>query len=86
MSTPSYKLYGYTMSPYAMKMRSYMRYRRIPFQWVAGTRANEVAMTEVDIYMVPVLENPQGVFKNDSTFFLSDAARGLVLCGTAHMD
>ena len=25
MSTPSYKLYGYTMSPFSMKMRSYLR-------------------------------------------------------------
>jgi len=72
MSTPTYKLYGYTMSPFSMKMRSYLRYRRIPFQWVAGARANEVAMTKVDTYMVPVLENPQGVFKNDSTFLIDE--------------
>ena len=72
MTTPNYKLYGYTMSPYSMKMRAYMRYRRIPFQWVAGTHANEVAMTKVETYMVPVLENPQGVCKNDSTFLIDD--------------
>lgn len=67
-----YKLYGYTMSPYSMKLRSYFRYRRIPFQWVTGSRANDVAMTKVDTYMVPVVENPEGKFKNDSTFLIDD--------------
>ena len=65
-----YKLYGYTMSPYSMKLRSYFRYRRIPFQWVSNSRANEIAMTKVKTYMVPVVENPDGVFKNDSTFII----------------
>ena len=72
MSTPSYKLYRYTMSPFSMKMRCYLRYRRIPFEWVSGARANEGAMTKVDTDMVPVLENPQGVFKNDSTFLIDE--------------
>lgn len=72
MSTKSYKLYGATMSPFSMKMRSYMRYRRIPFQWVADSRANEVAMTKVETYMVPVLENPKGEFRNDSTFLIDE--------------
>lgn len=60
------------MSPYSMKLRSYFRYRRIPFQWVADTRANDVAMTKVKPYMVPVVENPDGVFKNDSTFIIDE--------------
>lgn len=65
-----YKLYGATMSPFSMKMRAYMRYRRIPFQWITDERASEVAMTKVATYMVPVLEDPEGVFRNDSTFMI----------------
>jgi glutathione S-transferase len=65
-----YKLYGATMSPFSMKMRAYMRYRRIPFQWITDERANKVASTKVETYMVPVLEDPEGVFRNDSTFMI----------------
>ncbi len=63
-----YKLFGATMSPFSMKMRAYMRYRRMSFQWITDERANKVAMTKVASSMVPVLEDPEGVFRNDSTF------------------
>lgn len=65
-----YKLYGFLMSPYSMKMRAYLRYRRIPFQWITGKQANDIAHTRVDTYMVPVLENPEGEFANDSTYLI----------------
>ncbi len=67
-----YKLYGFLMSPYSMKMRAYLRYRRIPFQWVTGEAANNVAMTEVEPYMVPVLGYPDGSYVNDSTHLVDD--------------
>ena len=66
-----YKLYGATMSPYSMKMRAYLRYRRIPFQWIVDPRAQKVAETKVETYMVPVLEDPNGVFANDSTSLIN---------------
>jgi glutathione S-transferase len=68
---PCYTLYGFTMSPFSMKMRSYLRYRRIPFIWVPGERASEVAQTKIPTYMVPVLESPEGVFSHDSTFMIN---------------
>lgn len=67
-----YKLYGFLMSPYSMKMRAYLRYRRIPFTWITGEAANTVAMTKVETYMVPVLEYPDGRYANDSTPLISD--------------
>ena len=67
-----YKLYGFTMSPFSMKMRAYFRYRRIPFLWISGQRANDVAQSKVETYMVPVLENPGGEFKNDSTLIIDE--------------
>ena len=71
-TNPYYTLYGFTMSPFSMKMRSYMRYRRIPFIWVSGERANNVAQSKVETYMVPVLETPDGVFNNDSTHMMNE--------------
>lgn len=41
-----------------------------PFQWITDERANTVAQTKVETYMVPVLEDPEGVFRNDSTFMI----------------
>ena len=70
-SKPYYTLYGFTMSPFSMKMRSYMRYRRIPFIWAPGERASEVAQTKIPTYMVPVLETPDGVFSHDSTLMIN---------------
>lgn len=72
MQTEAYQLYGMTMSPYSMKMRAYLRYRRIPFHWVADMRAETVARTKVETYMVPVLGFPDGQFKNDSTFLINE--------------
>ena len=68
-STPDtmHKLHGMLMSPFSMKLRAYLRYRRIPFQWCNNARAHEIAMTKVSTYMVPVIEYPDGTFENDST-------------------
>ena len=73
MSTASFdtdamhKLHGMLMSPFSMKLRAYLRYRRIPFQWCNDLQADHIARTKVKTYMVPVIEYPDGTFENDST-------------------
>jgi len=67
MTDSTLELYGMLMSPYSMKMRAYLRYRRIPFNWRTGLIANHIAETKVQTYMIPVMGYPDGTFENDST-------------------
>lgn len=66
-----YRLYGAIASPYSMKMRSLLRYRRIPFVWVDGEAAGE-ALKHVRAPVIPVLEYPDGSFANDTTPLIYD--------------
>ncbi|RGP42229.1 hypothetical protein BPTFM16_02541 [Altererythrobacter insulae] len=66
-----YTLYGAIASPYSMKMRSLLRYRRIQFVWVDGEAAG-AALKQVRAPVIPVLEYPDGSFANDSTPLIYD--------------
>lgn len=61
-----YKLYGALASPYSIKMRSLLRYRRLPFTWHDGPETQE-ALQQVRAPVIPVLELPGGRHANDST-------------------
>ncbi|MDC0886295.1 glutathione S-transferase N-terminal domain-containing protein [Altererythrobacter sp.] len=66
-----YKLYGALASPYSMKMRSILRYRRLPFTWHDGPETQE-ALKQVRAPVIPVLEFPGGGHANDSTPLIYD--------------
>ncbi|MEI6417456.1 MAG: glutathione S-transferase N-terminal domain-containing protein, partial [Sphingomonadales bacterium] len=66
-----YKLFGALGSPYSMKLRAALRYRRIPHLWVHGAEVRS-ALTKVKAPVIPVLAYPDGSFHNDSTPVLFD--------------
>lgn len=66
-----YKLYGALGSPYSMKLRALLRYRRIPHLWIDGAATRE-ALGQVRAPVIPVLQYPDGHYDNDSTPVLYD--------------
>jgi glutathione S-transferase len=63
-----YRLFGVELSPYSVKVRSYLRYKRIPHQWVIRSSA---AMPEFQQHarlpLIPLLLTPEGEALQDST-------------------
>jgi len=66
-----YTINGALGSPYSMKMRALMRYRRIPHLWVHGADSRD-ALSKVKAPVIPVMEYPDETFHNDSTPLIYD--------------
>jgi glutathione S-transferase len=62
-----YTLHGFDPSPYSVKMRALMRYRRLPFVWQATGNPRDVAVAAGLPPVIPVLRFPDGRVMNDST-------------------
>lgn len=67
MSGAVYTLHGFDPSPYSVKMRALMRYRRLPFVWDAVGSPRDVAVAAGLPPVIPVLRFPDGRLMNDST-------------------
>ncbi len=64
----AYRLIGNIGSPYSMKMRALMRYRRIPFVWVNRDQKISEEIDHVRPPVIPVLQYPEdGSYHVDST-------------------
>lgn len=63
-----YRLYGGGGSPYSMKMRAILRYRRLPFDWVLITRQQRETLKHDGPPVIPILQLPEdGSLHVDST-------------------
>lgn len=62
-----YILHGFNPSPYSVKMRAILRYRRLPFIWKATGNPRDEAIAAGLPPVIPVLRFPDGRMMNDST-------------------
>ncbi|NQZ46779.1 MAG: glutathione S-transferase C-terminal domain-containing protein [Erythrobacter sp.] len=67
-----YTIHGALGSPYSMKMRALLRYRRITHIWSYGAHVQRLASEETKAPVIPVIEYPDGSYHNDSTPVLYD--------------
>jgi glutathione S-transferase len=65
-------LIGSTASPYAIKLRALMRYRRIPFDWVIMTKAWRKQTAHLRPSLIPMLRYPDGTFRGETTALAYD--------------
>lgn len=75
MAEGPYRLLGANASPYSMKMRAILRYRRLPFIWEPASPRLAEAFQSVRPAVVPVLQFPDGRFANDSTVLVQELER-----------
>lgn len=64
-----YRLLGGPGSPYSLKMRAILRYRRIPHVWIVpqGYIGTEGELQRAGKRLLPVLQYPDGTYRADTT-------------------
>ena len=63
-----YTLIGGNASPYSLKMRAHMHYRRLPYDWILRSEENDHLLEGLRPVLVPVLKFPEdGSLHLDST-------------------
>ena len=67
-----YILYGVEASPYTVKLRAALRYRRLPYRWVCRFVQMYEPLAHVRPQLTPVLEFPDGELRTDSTPILEE--------------
>jgi len=63
-----YRIIGAEMSPYSVKVRSYFRYKAIPFQWIPRNPASQAEFEKyAKMPIIPLVVTPEGTGIQDST-------------------
>lgn len=66
--TPPYRLYGAELSPYSVKVRSYLRFKDIPFEWLPRSHARQEEFSRyAKLPLIPLLVDADENVLQDST-------------------
>ena len=66
--TAPFRLYGAELSPYSVKVRSYLRYKNIPFEWLERSQARQEEFARyAKLPLAPVLVDADDNALQDST-------------------
>jgi len=64
----SYRIFGAEMSPYSVKVRSYVRYKDIPHQWILRNGDSQAEFEKhARMPIIPLVVTPEGTGIQDST-------------------
>jgi glutathione S-transferase len=64
----SYRIIGAEMSPYSVKVRSYFRYKGLPYQWVLRNATSHAEYEKhAKVPIIPLVVTPDGTGIQDST-------------------
>jgi glutathione S-transferase len=66
--TDPYRLFGSELSPYSVKVRSYLRYKGIAHEWIPRSAANQAEFQKyAKLPLIPLVVTPRGEGLQDST-------------------
>ncbi|MEQ9314933.1 MAG: glutathione S-transferase N-terminal domain-containing protein, partial [Henriciella sp.] len=68
----AYRLFGADTSPYSLKVRSFLKYKGVDFEWIGRSAATEEEFQSfAKVPTVPLLVSPNKAPNQDSTDILS---------------
>ena len=67
-----YRLIGIELSPYTIKLRAIMRYRRIPHIWICRFPQFFAETQDLRPGLMPTVQYPEGTYHTDSTVICED--------------
>jgi glutathione S-transferase len=74
--TAPYRVFGSELSPYSVKVRSYLRYKRIPHEWIVRSSANQEEFQRLaKLPLIPLVVTPEGDALQDSTPIIEQLER-----------
>src|SRR5215831_10361122 len=68
LMTAPFRLYGAELSPFSVKVRSYLRFKGLEFRWLTRSNARQEEFARyAKLPLIPVLVDAQGAAMQDST-------------------